>query len=333
MKNCVNVKYGDQPFNPFWEKGYQDLTVSSMGGPSFEVAEMAPLLTPKSKVLDLGCGEGRNSLYLASIGCDVTAIDRSEAGIRKLETIAKKCGVTLKTQIADISNYTLEEKYDCVMAHHSLNYLDKSAWKKLLSQVKHHTTAGGINIFTLYLYNDEYPCTNEVQAAHYKNSFLPNEIRNFYDDWREIRFDQYVKWDSHPGIPMHYHPIEKLVAQKPGGKYDCHIFKEPILSKALMTNNLFHGISMGMTQQDLIEWVGAPDIINTKKAHGKQFGISLHDREYSSQATVEDYIIELWYYGNRVIYLNNGIVSGKALYNTHPMRIKITNTLTKIVKS
>lgn len=304
----------------FWEKGYQDMNVSCMGGPSFEVAEIAPLLAGNSKVLDLGCGEGRNALYLASLGCQVTAVDRSEAGIRKLEYIASNCGIRLNTLITDIHHFNIEDDYDCIMAHDVLNYLEKPLSRKLINQVKQKTLPGGFNIFTLYMYNEEFPCTHEIKASHYKNSFAPNELHQLYEDWHEIRYDKYVKWDSHPGIPMHYHPIEKLVSRKPGGIPPGRLVKIPINCPVSLSNNLFHGIAMGMTKDDVLVLIGKPTFIDKMDAEGIQFGMSLHNPDWS-EPTVEGYTLELWYYGKYVIYLSNDLVSGKALYYTQPMQV------------
>ena len=38
------------------------------------------------KVLDIGCGEGKDAVYMAELGCDVTAFDITESGIRKTKT-------------------------------------------------------------------------------------------------------------------------------------------------------------------------------------------------------------------------------------------------------
>jgi len=314
--------YQHEPFSAFWERSYRDLSVSSMGGPSFEVAEVAPLLPPRARVLDLGCGEGRNSLFLASLGHAVVAIDRSAAGIAKLRAIAERSGAQLDARVGDIAAFELVEDFDCVLAHGVLYYLDNPVWRRLLASVKQRTRPGGYNIFTVFVYNDDYPCTDEIQAASYKGSFAPNELQRFYADWTELRFDQYVKWDSHPGIPLHYHPIEKLVAQKPGGER-ARFVRQPIRGRAAMTDAQFHAIDMGTPRGELIARIGEPDEIDRMTAEGVQFGMSLQVDEDSAPApaTVDGFTLELWFYGTRVVYLTNGVVSGRALYTTEPMRI------------
>ncbi len=313
--------YQDEPFSAFWERSYRDLNVSSMGGPSFEVAEVAPLLPAGARVLDLGCGEGRNSLFLASLGHSVVAIDRSPAGIDKLRAIAERSGTRLEARVGDIGTLDIDEDYDCVLAHGVLYYLDNPVWRRLLTSIKQRTRPDGFNVFTIFVYSDEYPCTDEIAAARYKGSFAPNELQEFYRDWSELRFDQYVKWDSHPGIPLHYHPIEKLVAQKPGGT-PARVARQPIRGSAAMTDAQFHAIEMGLTRAELVTRVGMADEIDRMSAAGVQYGMSLQVDEHSTPApaTVDGYTLELWFYGKHVIYLTNGTVSGRSLYTTEPVR-------------
>ena len=58
------------------------------------------LLRP-GRVLDLGCGPGRNALYLASLGFDVTAVDLSPAAIAWAEDRARETGAKVRFRCAD----------------------------------------------------------------------------------------------------------------------------------------------------------------------------------------------------------------------------------------
>ena len=64
-------------------------------------------LLPKTKVLCLADGEGRNSVYLASLGYDVTAVDSSKVGLEKAQQLAKAKGVKITTVQADLADYHL----------------------------------------------------------------------------------------------------------------------------------------------------------------------------------------------------------------------------------
>ena len=62
---------------------------------------------PQGKILCLADGEGRNSVYLASLGYDVTAVDSSDVGLAKAQKLAAEKGVTITTQVADLADYDL----------------------------------------------------------------------------------------------------------------------------------------------------------------------------------------------------------------------------------
>src|SRR3954454_15677081 len=57
---------------------------------------------PPGPVLELGCGEGRNAVFLAGRGYAVTAVDQSAAGLRKAARLAAERGVSLTTVQADL---------------------------------------------------------------------------------------------------------------------------------------------------------------------------------------------------------------------------------------
>jgi SAM-dependent methyltransferase len=73
-------------------------------------------LAPGSKVLCLADGEGRNSVYLAGLGHDVTAMDGAEAGIAKARRLAADRGVSLHHQLCDIGQWEwAPAAYDAVV--------------------------------------------------------------------------------------------------------------------------------------------------------------------------------------------------------------------------
>ena len=64
---------------------------------------------PKGNVLCLGAGEGRNAVYLAQQGFNVTAVDISEVGLNKAKQLAQKMNVHIKTIHTDISNFRIKK--------------------------------------------------------------------------------------------------------------------------------------------------------------------------------------------------------------------------------
>jgi trans-aconitate methyltransferase len=74
------------------------------------------------KALDLGCGEGQNSVWLAQRGWVVTAVDLSAAAIGEARDHAAACGVdrTIVFQIADIGEWRPVSRYDLVFCTFAL---------------------------------------------------------------------------------------------------------------------------------------------------------------------------------------------------------------------
>jgi SAM-dependent methyltransferase len=62
---------------------------------------------PPGPVLDLGCGEGRNAVFLAERGYAVTAVDQSAVGLRKARGLAAERGVSLTTVQADLGTFII----------------------------------------------------------------------------------------------------------------------------------------------------------------------------------------------------------------------------------
>ena len=69
----------------------------------------ALIIPAKGRVLSIGEGEGRNAVYLASLGYEVTAIDIANSGLEKVRQLAAAHGVHVQTQQADLNHY----QFDC----------------------------------------------------------------------------------------------------------------------------------------------------------------------------------------------------------------------------
>lgn len=74
------------------------------------------------KILDLACGDGRNSVYLTKIGYKVYAVDFSIVALKRLKSFARNEGLEIKTKLTDISAIDevskLELKVDAIVVNH-----------------------------------------------------------------------------------------------------------------------------------------------------------------------------------------------------------------------
>lgn len=301
----------------FWEAGYATAGVSTMGGPNHDIVELSAALQDHARILDLGCGEGRNAFYLAGLGHDVTAVDISGAGIAKLAALAGAAELPMVTEVADLNEYRVSGEWDLIMAHGVIDYLDNATWRELCAGIREHTVPGGFNAYTCMLFTDDYPAPPEFVAAGFKHSLAAGELATTYADadWEIARHDRYVKWDQHPGIPIHCHPVDKLVARRPGGPARP-IVRTPVpISATSMARATFDSIDMGLAADDALARCGHPDVVDTYPMPGPQLGVG------STPGTVDGYELALWFYGNAVLYVINGRVWGRALYTSRPMRV------------
>ena len=72
-------------------------------------------LLPGKKALDIACGEGRNSIFLARNGFDVTGLDISEEGLAKADRWAKTEGLSVAFRCIDLETFAFSESYDLII--------------------------------------------------------------------------------------------------------------------------------------------------------------------------------------------------------------------------
>lgn len=90
-----------------WDERYATPEYVYGTEPNDFLASVGPQI-PGGPVLSIADGEGRNGVYLATLGHDVTSIDASAVGLAKAERLAATRGVHLTTQVVDLADYTIE---------------------------------------------------------------------------------------------------------------------------------------------------------------------------------------------------------------------------------
>lgn len=134
-----------------WDERYRGEDLVWSGAPNRWVAEETSTLAP-ARTLDLACGEGRNSIFLAQQGWDVTGVDFSGEAIAKSRrlALAQQPPVTIDWQRADATGFDEPSGYELAM----LVYLQlpapqrcaaiRAAWRSLrpggvLLVIAHHS--------------------------------------------------------------------------------------------------------------------------------------------------------------------------------------------------
>jgi SAM-dependent methyltransferase len=90
-----------------WDRRYRGTELVWTAQPNrFVVEELGEL--PPGRALDLGSGEGRNAVWLAEGGWQVTAVDFSSVALDKARRLAQARGVTVDWVLADLRSYRPE---------------------------------------------------------------------------------------------------------------------------------------------------------------------------------------------------------------------------------
>jgi len=152
-----------------------------------EVLHAATLIAP-GKALDLGCGNGRNSLYLAANGFDVTAWDKNPASISNLERIRQAEGLeNLRTAIKDLNALSFDGEYDFILSTVVMMFLEAKTIPGLIANMQRCTKPGGYNLIVAAMDTDDFPCTVGFPFA-----FKAGELKNYYEGWDLLKYNEDV---------------------------------------------------------------------------------------------------------------------------------------------
>lgn len=92
----------------FWDQRYAEPGFKYGTEPNVFMQQQAVRLTPASRVLVPGDGEGRNGVWLAAQGHQVTSVDSSVVGLQKASALARQRGLALNTQVVDLTDWVPE---------------------------------------------------------------------------------------------------------------------------------------------------------------------------------------------------------------------------------
>ncbi|HZV83078.1 MAG TPA: class I SAM-dependent methyltransferase [Geobacteraceae bacterium] len=99
-----------------WDERFSEPGYTYGTEPNDFLASVASKI-PKGKILSLAEGEGRNAVFLASLGHDVTAVDSSAVGLGKACELAATHHVPLTTVVADLSDFViLPQQWDGIVS-------------------------------------------------------------------------------------------------------------------------------------------------------------------------------------------------------------------------
>ena len=210
MKNVRLVTLDGAPWSP-WGREYVETPGRYIWGtePSPLAREVANLTGPRARTVDLGCGEGRDSVFLAEHGHDVVGLDLALEGLQKAQRLAGHRGVSVPWVCAVLPDLPVRGPFDLVFSCGSIHYVARDVRGALFEQLRILTPPGGFHAHVVFTERRIYREKNEV--VHY---FTPNELRDAYRGWIVLRDEEGLIPCAQDGV-RHVHSVETLIAQRP----------------------------------------------------------------------------------------------------------------------
>jgi cyclopropane fatty-acyl-phospholipid synthase-like methyltransferase len=151
----------------FWDQRYSAPEYIFGTSPNLFLASRQHLFKPGDRVLDIACGEGRNSVWLASLGCQVLGMDVSPLALTNARQLAADRGVTVAWQEADVRSWQWQpDAFDAVVCIF-IQFADPSQRARLFSGLQTTLKLGGKLVLQGYTPKQvEYKTGGPPQAAH-----------------------------------------------------------------------------------------------------------------------------------------------------------------------
>lgn len=134
----------DRNTKAFWDTKYSEKRYVYGKAPSSFLAHNYTFLPFGGKILDIGMGEGRNAVFLASKGYKVTGVEISSEAIRKARMLAREFEVRIDTALTPLEEYNIpEESLDGIICFY---FVEKNLNERFMKWLK----PGGIVIFEAF---------------------------------------------------------------------------------------------------------------------------------------------------------------------------------------
>ncbi|MFD3247110.1 tellurite resistance methyltransferase TehB [Rahnella aquatilis] len=140
------------------------------------------------KALDLGCGSGRNSLYLNLKGFDVTGWDNNAMSVAKVNDIIAAQSLThIHISEADLNTHRFSGEYDFIFSTVVMMFLQRDSIPHIIEDMHAATKTGGYNLIVAAMDSPDYPC-----PLPFPFTFKPAELRDYYRGWEIVKYNEEV---------------------------------------------------------------------------------------------------------------------------------------------
>ena len=173
--------------------------------------QVSALLPPGARVLDVGCGEGRDSVFFAECGFDVTGVDIAGSGLAKAERLACARGVRARWVCGDIGGLATRRlgdgSFDLIYSCGSVHYVPRTMRGRLFRMLQALTRTEGLHAHVVFTDLAIY-----MEKGERIDYFAPGELAALYADWLIVMGEQQLIDCGQDGT-IHRHSVEQLVVR------------------------------------------------------------------------------------------------------------------------
>ncbi len=149
-----------------YDKYYQ--TENLFGKPYPELMDFFADYPPPGKILDMGCGQGRDAIPLARLGFEVLGIDHSQVGIEQMNLIAQNENLQLRGVTADVYAFDNFAAFDYILLDSMFHFAKPDREKEigLLDRICSRMKAGCLLIVCIQDTGDKVKILNVTIDSH-----------------------------------------------------------------------------------------------------------------------------------------------------------------------
>ena len=187
------------------EKYYEN---TANANPNYTVKKFIELNVKPGNAIELGCGAGRDTIYLIKNGWNVLAIDREDVSSRIQSKLNKEEVKKFKFSQQKFENIKLE-KNNLVVANFSIPFCNKNNFKELWNKINNSILKDGYFVGNFFGNNDEWKSTKEEMIFMTKKQVL-----ELFENFEIIEIKE-VEKDNLTGLGKmkHWH-IFNIIAKK-----------------------------------------------------------------------------------------------------------------------
>lgn len=175
------------------------------------VGLMTEVAGEKKQLLDIGSGEGRDSVYFARSGFIVDALELSLHGIEKCKQYSAALACKVNNICANLIGYELTSFYHVIYSMGALQFLPPALRQRHFDKYKQATYPGGLNAHLVFVEKPFIKTAPDWEKDEF--FYRSGELAGYYHDWEILYSEEQVFECTSADIP-HRHAVCCIIARK-----------------------------------------------------------------------------------------------------------------------